>query len=141
MSCVAPVLISDSDCCILNIMMDGSELYPEGFHPVVPSLKLNYRDLAPELRRRDVSNVKYLFTDYGVSSRFDDPSAPRLVLGTECQDRTVPELSRTIPYDPFPVDVYTLGNVYREALLEVSTTSLPLSISDHSPRHISILRF
>jgi len=41
----------------------------------------------------------------------------RLVTGTSGQDQSAPELSSDVPYDPFKVDVYTLGKVFQERLL------------------------
>ncbi|KAJ7743881.1 hypothetical protein B0H16DRAFT_1322440, partial [Mycena metata] len=39
------------------------------------------------------------------------------VVGVFGQDKTVPELSKTIPYNLFKVDIYQLGNVFN-ALIE-----------------------
>jgi len=36
-----------------------------------------------------------------------------LVLGLAGRDREVPELSDEVPYDPFKVDIFTIGNVLR----------------------------
>ncbi|KAL5513541.1 hypothetical protein ACEPAH_3940 [Sanghuangporus vaninii] len=74
--------------------------------------------LACPRTRRDVGFVKYYFTDFGLSSYFDDPKFLRLVVGNRAQDTDVPELSNFIPYDPFPVDVFTLGNVFKRNFLD-----------------------
>lgn len=34
-------------------------------------------------------------------------------------DQDVPELSREIPYDPFKVDVFIIGNMFRTLLFNV----------------------
>ena len=77
---------------------------------------------AVKRRRRDVKGVKYYFIDFGTSTRFEDdvPFEDRRVTGTDCQGPDVPELSRLIPYGPFAVDVFILGNVYRQDFLSVS---------------------
>ncbi|EJD49518.1 hypothetical protein AURDEDRAFT_59531 [Auricularia subglabra TFB-10046 SS5] len=49
----------------------------------------------------------------------DGHSGPFLVEGTRCIDQELPELRFGRPYDPFPVDVFLLGNMYKHYLLEV----------------------
>lgn len=100
-------------------MLDGSQLYPGGFHPTVPSLTRTATGVAKSLRRCDVEGVVYYVTDFGISTRFTDPKQPRLVRGNDCQDKEVPELSQWTEYDPFPVDIFTLGNVFKKQLLKV----------------------
>jgi len=74
------------------------------------------------LNRTDVlSSIRYYFTDFGISTHFLDPSQPHLVTGSRCQDHEVPELSDTVPYDPFLTDIFILGNVYRTCLTDVYT--------------------
>ena len=103
-------------------MMDGSNLYRNGFHPARQNLEKAGDRFAHPLRRCDVDHVRYYFTDFGVSTHFKDDTSERLVVGTLAQDRTVPELSETVPYDPFAVDVYTLGNVFKTNFMAVSVT-------------------
>lgn len=79
---------------------------------------------AKALRRCDVEGVLYYVTDFGISTRFTDPNEPRLVRGIDCQDKEVPELSQWTEYDPFPVDIFTLGNVFKKKLLGVSSLDL-----------------
>lgn len=93
-------------------MLDASDMYPEGFHPIHQQLDKMWKFRARYRERHEVQNVKYYFIDFGLSSHFTDPNQRRRVLGEDCQDREVPELSRVRPYDPFPVDIFTLGNLY-----------------------------
>ncbi|OCB87840.1 hypothetical protein A7U60_g4974 [Sanghuangporus baumii] len=104
-----------------NIMMEGRALYGEdGFHPSDQDVTAgDITVLACPRTRRDVGFVKYYFTDFGLSSHFDEPKVLRLVVGNRAQDTDVPELSNVIPYDPFPVDVFTLGNVFKRNFLDV----------------------
>ncbi|KAL5492866.1 hypothetical protein ACEPAI_4314 [Sanghuangporus weigelae] len=99
-----------------NIMMDARDLFPDGVHPdpLWSALLHDRFDVARSLRRIDVKTVKYYFIDFGISSYFDDPLEPRQVTGIDGRDQEVPELDLKKPYDPFAVDVYTLGNTYRE---------------------------
>ena len=102
-------------------MMDGRAMYgKKGFHP--SDQDLTAADVIITARpktRKDADFVPYYFTDFGLSTLFDDPTKPRVVLGNRAQDVEVPELSSEIPYDPFAVDVFTLGNVYKRHFLEV----------------------
>ncbi|KAL5513542.1 hypothetical protein ACEPAH_3941 [Sanghuangporus vaninii] len=103
-----------------NIMMDGRVMYgKKGFHPSDQDMTAaDVMIVAKPKTRRDAGFVKYYFTDFGISTLFDDPSKPRSVVGNRAQDLEVPELNNIIPYDPFPVDVFTLGNVFKRHFLD-----------------------
>ena len=103
-------------------MMDGDPLFPKGFHPSVPTLDASGKRAKPR-RRRDVSGVKYYFTDFGISYRFDGTEETRLVIGQEGQDQEVPELHQLEYYDPFPVDVFILGNLFWRKFVRVSVVT------------------
>ncbi|KAK7691431.1 hypothetical protein QCA50_004830 [Cerrena zonata] len=104
------------DCAAANIMMDGEPLFPKGHHPVrLDYLEDGARD-APCLSRQD-HPVKYYFVDFGLSSCFD-PGVVPLVVGTKGRDKEPPELDDHRPYNPFPLDIFILGNLYRKEFLE-----------------------
>ena len=94
-------------------------MFPRGFHPVKDTLLYDLITPAPIIPRRDVG-VKYYFVDYGISSYFPTGSEPHLVLGRDGRDQDVPELSDEVPYDPFKVDIFTIGNVLRHEFCTVS---------------------
>ena len=101
--------------------MDGRPLYPQGHHPA----RLNFspdgtHEVSP-LTRQD-HPVKYYFIDFGLSSRFQ-PGDSFLVVGTQGRDKEPPELSDTVPYNPFPLDVFVLGNVYFQEFVQVCAIS------------------
>ncbi|KAL5513661.1 hypothetical protein ACEPAH_4060 [Sanghuangporus vaninii] len=108
--------VAHRDLTGANIMMDARDLFPDGVHPdpLWSALLHDRYVVARSLRRSDVKTVKYYFIDFGISSYFDDPLEPRLVTGIDGRDQEVPELDLERPYDPFAVDVYTLGNTYNE---------------------------
>lgn len=99
--------------------MDADRMFPRGFHPVKDLLLHDVLTPAPVIPRRDVG-VRYYFVDYGISSYFPTGAEPRLVLGRDGRDQDVPELSDEVPYDPFKVDIFTIGNVLRLELCNVS---------------------
>ncbi|EJC99800.1 uncharacterized protein FOMMEDRAFT_127984 [Fomitiporia mediterranea MF3/22] len=106
--------VAHRDCSDENIMFDAAEMYPKGFHASLWSFDAA-GNVARPLRRSDVRSVKYYFTDFGLSSRFKE-GEPRLVSGREGLDQDVPELSSFKTYDPFAVDIYILGNVFKRHL-------------------------
>ena len=113
--------VSLSDCARFNIMMDASPLYPQGSHPQRDYLTVDGTRWATVLHRYQAPFPKYFLIDFGISTWFkEDHVGLRLVAGMRCQDRTVPKLYDIFPYDPFKVDIYTLGNLFRIRFLEVS---------------------
>lgn len=107
-----------SDCASRNIMMDATAMFPRGYHPVYTHLLPDASGFAP-IRPRSSVRVTYYFIDFGISSRFAPGDESRLVLGKDCLEKTVPELSDTVPYDPFKTDVYILGALLRKHFLNV----------------------
>ena len=98
--------------------MDAKALYPKGFHPVYPHNLPDLSDDAPTLPRA-LFAVKYYFVDFGISSYIPPDSQEQHVLGDFGRDQDVPELSTTVPYDPFKVDVFILGNLFEKVFIEV----------------------
>ena len=106
------------DCAEYNIMMDADALYPRGYHPVGQSFLPDNSAIAPRLSREH-HRVKYYYVDFGISSYIPPGSSDRLVVGEFGREREVPELSATVPYDPFKVDVFIIGNLLKKSLQEV----------------------
>ena len=101
-------------------MLDEKGLmFPNGYHPFSQSFESDYGRVARPKRRREAKGIKYTIIDFGISSKYASEEDREFVYGCMAADLTVPELSDNLPYDPFPVDVYTLGNVYKNELLEV----------------------
>ncbi|EED81131.1 predicted protein [Postia placenta Mad-698-R] len=57
--------------------------------------------------------IKYYYVDYGLSVYIPPDIHPKLVLGDFGRDQDVPELSLTVPYDPFKVDIFIIGNMLK----------------------------
>ncbi|KAI0676773.1 kinase-like domain-containing protein [Trametes maxima] len=107
--------VAHRDCAFKNIMMDASSLYPQGFHPVSQTKLPDVSDTAPTLSR-SAAPVRYYFIDFGISTRFT-PNSSRLVLGAMGLDQEPPELSEDVPYDPFKLDIFLIGNLIRREFL------------------------
>lgn len=98
--------------------MDAAALYPEGFHPVMSDMSFDLTSSAKVLSRSS-ARVTYYFVDFGISSLFTHDSTSRLVLGIDGIEKTVPELSVTVPYDPFKTDIYIFGALFHREFLHV----------------------
>ncbi len=111
--------ISPSDCSLGNIMMDAPSVFPNGFHPCditrdrggIQKIKIIPRYRAP-------GPVRYYFIDFGIS-RLYEPDEEHLAVGDDGADREIPEMSDDDEYDPFPADVFILGNVFKKFFLSV----------------------
>ncbi|KAJ3556602.1 hypothetical protein NM688_g1935 [Phlebia brevispora] len=110
--------IAHRDCHAGNIMMDPKPLYPNMFHPFSPRMNLNLTAKAKHFTRTQ-RPVKYYFIDFGISDRYstrDNTVAAPVHVGG---DRTVPEFQTDSPtHNPFATDVYYIGNLFREELLQ-----------------------
>ena len=113
------------DLSAVNILFDEKgQVFPEGFHPRHQSCKPDISGLAKARRRRGVRGIGYIIIDFGLSSQFASREERELVVGCISQDKSIPELSYYRPYDPFAVDIYALGNVYR-TLVHVRVNTFP----------------
>ncbi|RPD62072.1 hypothetical protein L226DRAFT_508984 [Lentinus tigrinus ALCF2SS1-7] len=113
--------VAHRDCAYRNVLMDATAMFPQGFHPVADlCLPDDTSKAAPCLPRSTVP-VKYYYADFGISTMFAPGDTHRLVTGTHGLDRDVPELSDDLPYNPFKVDVFILGNLIRTFLVEKYT--------------------
>ena len=107
------------DCTSENIMLDPSNMYPESFHPVEIGRSWDFRRNA-KWYSRTRRPTKYLFIDFGLSRRYDPANGPPLDKPYRGGDKSAPEhkdLARRC--NPFPTDVYYLGNLIREGYMQV----------------------
>jgi hypothetical protein len=113
--------LMNSDCMWMNIMMDAKDLYVEPYHPVKPHMKRDFSGYTSH-RTRTQHPPKYYFIDFGLSRQYDASEENPLEYPIFGGDKTVPEFQNNedVPLNPFPTDVYYLGNVIRERFLNVS---------------------
>ncbi|TBU31692.1 kinase-like domain-containing protein [Dichomitus squalens] len=111
--------VAHRDCMSLNIMMDAGPMYPDGYHPRATFLTRDYSQTA-RYHSRTRRPVKYYLTDFGISCRFEEDDLNPVVIPILSGDRSAPEFQEdeTTPRNPFPTDVYYLGNVIREGFFE-----------------------
>jgi serine/threonine protein kinase len=106
-----------------NLMYDGASLYPDGHHPhpLYNNRKPDFTGQAKHFTRTQVP-PKYYWIDFGISNKYDlsstaTPSEDRIWGG----DRTVPEyVDYKGPCNPFPIDVYYVGNLIKTNFVDVS---------------------
>lgn len=101
-------------------MMNADEMYPNGFHPQKQDMSPDWRGHAKHLSRTE-RPPKYYLIDFGISVRFqlDDPSPRTQVTWGGDYDRPSEILDHGARYDPFPVDVFYMGNLIKHNFTEV----------------------
>jgi hypothetical protein len=105
-------------------MMDPAGIYPVPYHPVATDKTRDLRGKVRPLTRTDVP-VKYYWIDFGISRRYrpeERPPAEGIIIGA---DKSVPEhksvkKKKDLKCDPFPTDVYVVGNFIRADFVTVS---------------------
>ncbi len=109
----------------MNVMMDPTKMYPEGYIPERPYMKVDCSGHVSPSCTRTACWPRYYLIDFGHARRYDPadgiPSEPIL----RGADRTAPEHSKPVaPFEcnPFPTDIYYLGNMLREYFLDVGAT-------------------
>ncbi|KAJ7256450.1 hypothetical protein B0H12DRAFT_1286187 [Mycena haematopus] len=108
---------STRDCSFPNILMDGASLYRVPFHPITQNRKRDYSGKVHPSLTRTQNPVKYYITDFGLSRRYKPEERPPLEPTTRGGDKTAPEMVLDA-CDPFPTDVYYLGNSIQHDFLE-----------------------
>lgn len=102
-------------------MMDATALYPEGFHPICQLFDAEWTPKEAKHYTRTRTPVKYYFIDYGISCRFDLEDTDPREIPVRAGDKTAPDFSTgsMVPINPFPTDVYYIGNFIRTDILKV----------------------
>lgn len=103
--------------------MDARPLYPERYHPFMPWRTLDLSSRASHYTRTQ-KPVKYYLTDFGLSRRYKPEDRPPLEDIIEGGDKSVPEFSTSDACDPFPSDVYTIGNLVKTCFIEVRSSTV-----------------
>ena len=101
-----------SDICLNNTMMDATHLIPGGWSPHLGFYVFPTEGIVSHLVRvksRSHVPVRYLFIDFGLSTRFGEGESPLVTGHIGAYARDIPELSSTVPYDAFAADIFTLG--------------------------------
>ncbi|KIY47206.1 hypothetical protein FISHEDRAFT_45771 [Fistulina hepatica ATCC 64428] len=115
--------IAHGDLYTNNIMMDGSPLHPQQFHPIDYWRTPDGQRLTPTLSRSQVPRVQYYIIDFGNSIMFPSFEHRRPLRARVGADHSAPELAaypgKLEPWDVFKLDIYTFGNFIRTRLIQV----------------------
>ena len=107
------------DCTLGNIMLDPSRMYPKSFHPMKIMRTRDFRGKAKG-HTRTWRPPRYFLIDLGLSRLYDPVNGPPLDTPIRGGDKSAPEhQDETTPCNPFPTDVYYLGNLVREDYIQV----------------------
>lgn len=100
--------------------MDAKPILPDMFHPQRPWRTRDYKKYVRPYTRT-ARPVRYYFTDFGLSTRYEADVKNPLEVPIHGGDKTVPEFQTdpTIPQNPFPTDVYYMGNLVRVNFIQV----------------------
>jgi hypothetical protein len=113
------------DCTSENIMLDPSNMYPDSFHPVDNHRSKDFRRKA-RWYSRTRRPTRYLLIDFGLSRRYDPAKGPPLDKPLRGGDKSAPEHQDLKTWcNPFPTDVYYLGNLVREDYMQAFAFPLP----------------
>jgi len=121
----------------MNILMDPVGMFPNGYNPVQPSSALDKANVPVSWRPRMLSSPRYYFIDFERSVKYNSYDERGLVVGTNVHAKGAPELSRTVPYDPFPMDVFALGAHLETLIIDVSNTTA-LSFHCHTQIFVAL---
>ncbi|EAU82366.1 other/AgaK1 protein kinase [Coprinopsis cinerea okayama7 len=120
--------VAHRDVRFENIMMDPSALEYERFHFFNPNKRWDMGKPAVDLRAandathkytRTERRPKYYIIDFGFSTQYSPDEMPPSENPKPATDNTAPEFKDlTKPCDPFPLDVYVIGNMIRMDFLD-----------------------
>ncbi|KAJ7590190.1 hypothetical protein C8J56DRAFT_937074 [Mycena floridula] len=112
--------IAHRDCTRQNIMMDATSMYPSGFHPTIQDMRLDFKGFASHYSRTE-RPPRYYLIDFGLSRIYRPEDGPPLERPVHGGDKTAPEFqgdSYNVPSNPFPTDIYYIGNWIRTHFIE-----------------------
>lgn len=110
--------VAHRDCMNLNIMLDPTPLYPRLYHPIRDWRSMDFKT-KPKHYSRTSKPTKYYFIDFGLSRKYEPDAGPPLEFPILGGDKTVPEFQNSDEAcNPFPTDIYYLGNLIREDFLQ-----------------------
>ena len=104
-------------------MLDPTNMYPDYFHPVDMRRTKDFRHQVKGYSRTR-RPTRYLLIDFGLSRQYDLSHGPPLDEPLHGGDSTAPEhQDGKTPCNPFPTDVYYLGNLVRRYYIQVRVFS------------------
>jgi len=100
-------------------MMDETRVVPNGSHFARPESHDGTHHHLTWRHRCTVGPVDYFYIDFGLSKWHPNGHESATAIGIVGQLKDIPELSDTVPYNPFKLDICQLGRTILE-VIEVS---------------------
>ena len=91
-------------------------------HPAHYSRSIDFKHLL-RIRTRTSHPARYYYIDFGISVYIPPDASSKLVVGGHGRDQEAPELSFDVAYDPFKLDIFIIGNMFRKVLYSVGSIS------------------
>ncbi|KAJ7117974.1 kinase-like domain-containing protein [Mycena crocata] len=119
-----------------NLLMDESHVVPAGSHFCSPKSHTGFPGVFSWENRCSVSPVAYYYIDFGLSMYFPNGKEAALTTATLRTFKTIPELSLTVPYNPFKVDIFQLGLMMHNLIKKYPALSAfrPVAVRMMSPK-------
>ncbi len=113
-------------------MYDPTNLYPDGYHPIVRDKRGDLKGIAKRRTRTDCP-VTYYFVGFGSAKRYWDVTRRPLEFPPVDRNMTVHEVLQLDdrPSDPFMDDIRCLGQMVRTVILMARPIIVSLEIEDH----------
>lgn len=109
-------------------MLDPSQMYPNGFHPVKMDQNRNFKGKATAYTRIQ-RPPRYILIDFGLSRQY--PSRDAMDNPLRGGDKSAPEHRSRRPSNPFHTDIYYIGNLVRENFTMVWDSVISSSRKPH----------
>ncbi|KAI0065666.1 hypothetical protein BV25DRAFT_1581074 [Artomyces pyxidatus] len=111
--------VAHRDCTQFNVMYDPSPMYADSYHPVETRRRRDWKGDAKYYTRTQ-RPPRYYLIDFGLSRRYNPADGPPLEMVLRGGDKSAPEHRSPAPppCNPFPTDIYYLGNLIRENFLQ-----------------------
>lgn len=104
--------------------MEGSALYPGGFHPSWQNMSPDCKSDAVAIRRIDAPPVRYYFIDFSQATQLQSTDVRSMSGGSGHQagrDGTPEHNTGELYQVPFQLDIYSLGQIYRSSFIDACT--------------------
>lgn len=102
-------------------MMDPKPTFPKMYHPVRLWMSRDFKGTA-KYYTRTARPTRYYLIDFGLSRKYNPEDGEPEEIPIKGGDKTVPEFQgrgEFKPCNPFPTDIYYIGNLIRGDFLEV----------------------
>ncbi len=128
-------MIHFRDAAMINMTMDASDLMPGGFSLASQHFPFLHNLYSTDPRNRcEVGSLRYYFIDFETTTYCPEGIEKARVTGTYGSDHSMPEISEVVPYNPFKLDIYTLGNAFLKEMKASLAVSRCLIFVSHAMR-------